>query len=80
MHISILSLTSALDGGGGWLTPRLNRFTSRSETGCAPEEVADVAHILWLQVMVHVISHDNGVVLIIIIIIIIITGPSGRQV
>ena len=43
-----------------------------------PEEVADVAHILWLQFMVHVIPHDNGVV--IIIIIIIITGPSGRAV
>jgi hypothetical protein len=51
------------------------------EAGWAPEEVADVAHILWLQFTVYVIPHDNGVVLIIIIIIIIIiTGPSGRAV
>ena len=35
------------------------------EAGWAPEEVADVAHILWLQFMVHVISHDNGVIIII---------------
>jgi hypothetical protein len=36
-----------------------------------------VAHILWLQFMVHVISYDNDFV---VIIIIIIAGPSGRTV
>ena len=36
------------------------------EAWWAPKEVADVAHILWLQFMVHVISHDNCVIIIII--------------
>jgi hypothetical protein len=57
------------------LPPRM-RLGARPLYRRLPEEISDVAHILWLQFMVHVISHDNDFVVIIIIIIIAVDAQS----